>query len=107
MKGRVELPSGCGGPVSFGRGYVVIRADGQLLAGFGYGGPGRPVAYWSDRKQDARIYRTAGGAAAAAERVGGSVRMVRLDYYGRMERASETEDAPKSPPRIPPKIGWG
>lgn len=46
MKGRVELPSGCGGPVSFGRGYVVIRADGQLLAGFGYGGPGRPVAYW-------------------------------------------------------------
>lgn len=91
MKGRGMQPSGCGGPVSFGRGYVVIREDGQVLAGFGYGGPGRPVAYWSERRADARIYRTAGGAAAAAERVGGSVRMVRLDYYGRMERDAGTE----------------
>lgn len=91
MTGRGMQPSGCGGPVSFGRGYVVIREDGQVLAGFGYGGPGMPVAYWSDRRADARIYRTAGGAAAAAERVGGTVRMVRLDYYGRMERDAGTE----------------
>lgn len=92
MMGRVDLPSGCGGPVSFGRGYVVIRGDGHVLAGFGYGGPGKPVAYWSDRKADARIYRTAGGAAAAAERFGGTVRMVRLDYYGLMARDAGTEE---------------
>ena len=50
---------------------VVRRPDGKYFQGYGYGGPGHPVPYWTERIWEAQPYKTMSGARKAADRLGG------------------------------------
>ena len=50
---------------------VIRRHDGKYFQGCGYGGPGNPVPYWSDRIWEAKVYKTEAGARKTAKQVGG------------------------------------
>ncbi len=50
---------------------VIRRHDGKYFQGCGYGGPGNPVAYWSDRIWEAKVYKTEAGARKTAKQHGG------------------------------------
>lgn len=51
--------------------YVIRRSDGKYFQGCGYGGPGHPVPYWTERIWEAQTYRTTEGARKAAQKWGG------------------------------------
>jgi len=60
--------------------YVVKRKeDDWYFLGCGYGGPGKPVPYFRDDIDTAKIYFTAHGARAAAAKYGGAVGCVEVD----------------------------
>ena len=69
---------------------VIRRHDGKYFQGCGYGGPGNPVAYWSDRIWEAKVYKTEAGARKTAKQHGG--------YPGRwtMRRRSLTRTITKA-----------
>ena len=50
--------------------YVVRRHDGKYFAGCGYGGPGNPVPYWTERIWEAKVYKTTEGCLKAAKKLG-------------------------------------
>ena len=60
--------------------YVVKRPEsGKYFLGCGYGGPGKPVPYYGEELDTAKIYHTAHGARQAAEKYGGCVGLAEID----------------------------
>lgn len=60
--------------------YVVKRKeDNWYFLGCGYGGPGKPVPYFRNELDAAKVYNTAHGARAAAEKYGGAVGLAEVD----------------------------
>lgn len=60
--------------------YVVKQQEGgKYFQGCGYAGPGKPVPYFVADLDTAKIYHTAHGARAAAERYGGTVGLAEID----------------------------
>lgn len=66
-------------------GFVLRRfGDGAFFEGCGYGGPGKPVPYFSQDMKDAKVFKTPGGARRAIKRgIDGAVGMVKLDTWDR------------------------
>jgi hypothetical protein len=62
--------------------YVIRRRDGQYFQGCGYGGPGHPVPYWTDRICYAQAYKTVEGCMKAAKKLGA--------YAGAAEASEES-----------------
>ena len=71
------------------RGYVgfVLLRDGAYLMAVAYGGPGKPVPYWTDELDGgsgAKIWKSLDYARGAMVRYGGELRAVRMEKSGRL-----------------------
>lgn len=61
---------------------VIRRSDGKFFQGCGYGGPGRPVPYWTEDIAQAKSYRLPAYARKAAEKYGGKAGYAEADSEG-------------------------
>lgn len=46
----------------------LLRKDGKLLSGIGYGGAGKPVLYWTEKREEAKTWKTVAGVKAAEKK---------------------------------------
>ncbi len=49
----------------------LLRKDGKFLSGVGYGGAGKPVPYWTEKREEAKTWKTISGIRGAEQRFRG------------------------------------